>query len=75
MMANGIVSGHVFRVARGSAHRTDDKPSSRPEQSSDFGKAKVASFVNQAMRTAAIDNELKRRILALMNMADIPDKN
>jgi hypothetical protein len=51
-----------------------DKPSSRPEQSSDFGKAKVAGIVNQAMHTAAINNELKRRILTLMNMADIPDK-
>jgi hypothetical protein len=74
MMANGIISSHVFRVTRSSAHGTDDKPSSRPEQSSDFRKAKMPGIVNQAMHTAAINNELKRRILTLMNMADIPDK-
>lgn len=74
MMANGIISSHVFRMTRSSAHGTDDKPSSRPEQSSDFRKAKMPGIVNQAMHTAAINNELKGRILTLMNMADIPDK-
>jgi hypothetical protein len=34
----------------------------------------VAGIINQAMHTAAINNELKRRILTLMNMADISDK-
>ena len=55
MMANGIISGHVFGVTWSSAHGTDDKPSSRPEQSSDFRKQRCrASSIRQCVQLPSI---------------------
>ena len=74
MMLRGMICRSVFRVTRGSTRRADDKSSSGFEQSSHLRKAAAAGIINQAMQTTAINNELKRGILTLVDITDMTDK-